>query len=44
MENAIPAVTVIPGAGSSGGVGQEKIDSAIIRALGTTSFIREEEA
>jgi vacuolar-type H+-ATPase subunit F/Vma7 len=44
MDSAIPAVTVIPGAGSSGGVGQEKIDSAIIRALGTTSFIREEEA
>ncbi len=44
MDQAIPAVTVIPGAGSSGGVGQEKIDSAIVRALGTTSFIREEEA
>lgn len=44
MDRAIPAVTVIPGAGSRGGVGQEKIDSAIVRALGTTSFIREEEA
>jgi len=44
MDQAIPAVTVIPGAGSGGGVGQEKIDSAIVRALGTTSFIREEEA
>ena len=43
MDRAIPAVTVIPGAGSAGGVGQEKLDSAIERALGTTSFIREEE-
>jgi vacuolar-type H+-ATPase subunit F/Vma7 len=44
MDKAVPAVTVIPGAGSEGGVGQEKLDSAIVRALGTTSFIREEEA
>lgn len=43
MDQAIPAVTVIPGAGSAGGVGQEKLDNAIERALGTTSFIREEE-
>ena len=44
MDRAVPAITVIPGAGSRGGVGQEKLDGAIERALGTTSFIREEEA
>lgn len=42
IDEAVPAVTVIPGAGSPGGVGQEKLDRAIERALGTTSFIREE--
>jgi V/A-type H+-transporting ATPase subunit F len=42
-DSAVPAVTVIPGAGSRGGVGQEKLDSAIERALGTTAFIREED-
>lgn len=44
VDSAIPAVTVIPGAGSAGGVGQEKLDRAIERALGTTVFIREEDA
>jgi vacuolar-type H+-ATPase subunit F/Vma7 len=44
MDRAVPAITVIPGAGSRGGVGQAKLDGAIERALGTTSFIREEEA
>lgn len=39
----LPAVTVIPGAGSDGGVGQAKIDAAIERALGTKITIREEE-
>ncbi len=39
----LPAVTVIPGAGSAGGVGQAKIDAAIERALGTKVFIREED-
>ena len=39
---AVPALTERPGAGSTGGVGQEKLDRAIVRALGTTSFIREE--
>lgn len=43
VDSAIPAVTVIPGAGSSGGVGQEKLDRAIERALGTTALIREED-
>ncbi|MCE5191036.1 MAG: hypothetical protein LLG08_04655 [Actinomycetia bacterium] len=40
----IPAVTVIPGAGSAGGVGGAKINRAIERALGTSMLIREEEA
>jgi vacuolar-type H+-ATPase subunit F/Vma7 len=35
-DSAVPAVTVIPGAGSPGGVGREKLDRAIVRALGTT--------
>ena len=43
MDQAIPAITVIPGAGSRGGVGQEKLDRAIERALGTTVLIREED-
>lgn len=43
MDQAVPAVTVIPGAGSRGGVGQEKLDRAIERALGTTTFTREED-
>jgi len=42
-ERAVPAVTVIPGAGTRGGVGQAKLDRAIERALGTTAFIREED-
>lgn len=42
VDRPVPAVTVIPGAGSPGGVGQHKLDRAIERALGTTSFIREE--
>lgn len=42
-DQPFPAVTVIPGAGSTGGVGQAKIDRAIERALGTTVPVREEE-
>ncbi|MDH4139394.1 MAG: V-type ATP synthase subunit F [Coriobacteriia bacterium] len=42
-DRAVPAVTVIPGAGSVGGIGQEKLDRAIERALGTTAFTREED-
>jgi len=34
-------VTVIPGAGSAGGVGKAKLDGAIERALGTTAFAAE---
>jgi V/A-type H+-transporting ATPase subunit F len=39
----VPAVTVIPAAGSAGGVGAAKLDRAIERALGTTVPHREEE-
>lgn len=39
----VPALTVIPSAGSVGGVGAAKLDRAIERALGTTVPIREEE-
>ena len=42
-DRSVPAVTVIPGVGSTGGVGQEKLDRAIERALGTTALIREED-
>jgi V/A-type H+-transporting ATPase subunit F len=42
-DRPFPAVTVVPGAGSAGGVGQEKLDRAIVRALGTTVPFREEE-
>ncbi|MBW6468040.1 MAG: V-type ATP synthase subunit F [Anaerosomatales bacterium] len=42
-DTAVPAVTVIPGAGSAGGVGEKKLARAIERALGTTVPIREEE-
>ncbi len=43
-DQPFPAVTVIPGAGSPGGVGQAKIDRAIERALGTTVPFGEEES
>jgi vacuolar-type H+-ATPase subunit F/Vma7 len=39
----MPAVTVIPAAGSAGGVGAAKLDRAIERALGTSVPQREEE-
>jgi V/A-type H+/Na+-transporting ATPase subunit F len=35
-ERPIPAVTIIPGAGSAGGVGEARLARAIERALGTT--------
>ncbi|MDO8964982.1 MAG: V-type ATP synthase subunit F [Coriobacteriia bacterium] len=35
-DSPVPAVTVIPGAGSPGGVGREKLELAIVRALGTS--------
>ncbi len=43
LDRPVPAVTIIPGAGSSGGVGGAKINRAIERALGTSMLIREEE-
>ncbi|PKQ30392.1 MAG: hypothetical protein CVT60_00570 [Actinobacteria bacterium HGW-Actinobacteria-10] len=43
IDRTVPAITVIPGAGSPGGVGQHKIDRAIERALGTTVPNREED-
>lgn len=43
IDRPVPAVTIIPGAGSSGGVGGAKISRAIERALGTSMLIREEE-
>lgn len=43
VDRTVPAVTVIPGAGSTGGVGEAKITRAIERALGTSMLIREEE-
>lgn len=43
MDKALPAVTVVPGAGSTGGVGGEKLAKAVERALGTRQLIGEEE-
>ncbi|HET6497436.1 MAG TPA: V-type ATP synthase subunit F [Coriobacteriia bacterium] len=42
-DQPVPAVTVIPGAGSAGGVGGRKLERAVERALGTTALIREED-
>lgn len=42
-DSPIPAVTVIPGAGSRGGVGGAKLERAIERALGTKMPVREDE-
>lgn len=43
-DKPVPAVTVIPGVGSAGGVGGEKLERAIERALGTKLPTREDEA
>lgn len=43
-DRPVPAVTVIPGVGSPGGVGGEKLGKAIERALGTKMPVREEES
>jgi V/A-type H+-transporting ATPase subunit F len=43
-DRPVPAVTVIPGAGKPGGVGREKLERAIVRALGTTVPFGSEEA
>ncbi len=42
-DRPVPAVTVIPSAGSTGGVGAAKLDRAIERALGTAVPQKEEE-
>lgn len=42
-DEPVPAVTVIPAAGSAGGVGAAKLDRAIERALGTSVPQKEEE-
>lgn len=34
-ERPVPAVTVIPGVSSPGGVGEAKLSAAVVRALGT---------
>lgn len=41
-DRAVPAVTVVPGVGSPGGVGEAKLSAAIERALGTKILIRED--
>ena len=38
-DKPLPAVTVIPGVGSSGGVGEAKLAHAIERALGTSVLV-----
>ena len=42
-DSPVPAVTVLPGAGSPGGVGREKLERAIVRALGTSVPERSED-
>jgi vacuolar-type H+-ATPase subunit F/Vma7 len=42
-DRPVPALTVIPAAGSPGGVGQEKLERAIVRALGTTVVLGSED-
>ena len=42
VDDVLPAVTVIPGVGSAGGVGQAKLTRAIERALGTKMLTEEE--
>lgn len=43
MDRPLPAVTVIPGVGSAGGVGEAKLAKAVERALGTTLSFGEKE-
>ena len=43
-DRPVPAVTVIPGVGSRGGVGGAKLERAIERALGTKMPVKEEES
>jgi V/A-type H+-transporting ATPase subunit F len=41
-DKPVPAITVIPGVGSTGGVGGAKLERAIERALGTKMPVRDE--
>lgn len=41
-DRALPAVSVIPGAGSAGGVGQAKLARSVERALGTKMLLGDE--
>lgn len=43
VDQPLPAVTVIPGVGSKGGVAEERLARAIERALGTKMPVREED-
>lgn len=43
-DQATPALTVIPAAGSPGGFGLAKLERAIVRALGTTALLGSEDA
>lgn len=43
-DRPLPAVTVIPGVGSAGGVGGAKLERAIERALGTKVVFGEEDS
>jgi len=43
VDAPVPAVTVIPGAGSPGGVGAAKLERAIERALGTSVLQQQDE-
>lgn len=36
VDRTVPALTVIPGSGGDSGIGREKIERAMVRALGTT--------
>ena len=42
-DKPVPAVTVIPGVGSAGGVGGAKLERAIERALGTKMPVKTED-
>lgn len=42
-DRPVPAVTVIPGVGSKGGVGGAKLERAIERALGTKMPVKDED-
>lgn len=41
-DQAVPAITVIPGAGARKGLGEQKLRNAIERALGTSTLLGED--